>query len=79
MMHLWLNNSMTDKYVSMKTNLWLCSISLSRTHTHEDTHACWKLQRGRETGLPSTGRKRMKEGGKEKKKEKNRSYTTEQK
>lgn len=57
---------MIDKYVSMKTNFWFCTIS--HTHTQEDTHACWKLQRGRETGLPSTGRKIMKEGGKEKKK-----------
>lgn len=43
---------------------------LSRTHTHhKDTHtrACWRLQMGRETDLPSTGRKRMEEEGKERK------------
>lgn len=31
------------------------------------TLACWKLQRARETGLPSTRRKRMEEEGKERK------------
>lgn len=38
-------------------------MSLTRTHTL----ACWKLQRGIETGLPSTKRKRMEEEGKERK------------
>lgn len=35
------------------------------SHTHK--LACWRPQRGKETGLPSTGRKRMKEEGKERK------------
>lgn len=67
-LHLWLFPSHTHVH------------SHTHTHTERDTLACWKLQRGRETGLPSTGRKRMEEvdkGGKEK--EKTRGYTIEQK
>lgn len=49
--------------------------------SHTYTLACWKPLMGRETGLPSTGRKRMEEEGTERKgkKGKTRSYTSEQK
>lgn len=35
--------------------------------SHTYTLACWKPLMGRETGLPSTGRKRMEEEGTERK------------
>lgn len=59
-----------------KTDINIQIYSLSHTHPHAAA-----LQRGRETGLPSTGRKRMEEEGRKGKnrKRKTRSYNTEQK
>lgn len=53
--------------------LWCVNQTQRNSHTHK--LACWKLQRGKETGLPSTGWKRKKEKGKRKTK----SYASEQK
>lgn len=53
--------------LSMRTCFFLFRTHTHHKNTHRHTRACWRLQMGRETDLPSTGRKRMEEEGKERK------------
>lgn len=63
--------SETDHHISMETCFLFSHTHAQHKKKHTHTRACWRLQMGRETDLPSTGRKRMEEEGeKERKKEK---------